>query len=262
MKSAVREYVQHCHICQKAKPERTLPAGLLQPLPIPSGPWEMATMDFIDGLPQSRQFNCILVVVDKLTKYAHFVPLRHPYTATKVAEAFIDNVYKLHGLPQSLVSDRDPVFTSQFWQSIFKATGTQLRLSTANHPETDGQTERVNQSIECFLCCFISAYPSQWSRWLSLCEFWYNTNWHSSLGKSPFEVLYGHQPRYFGISASTTIASSDTEAWLRERSLVLAAVRQHLLRMQQRMKHQADKHRSERIFSVGDSVFLHLQPYL
>jgi transposase InsO family protein len=86
--------------------------------------------------------------------------LRHPYTATKVAEAFIDNVYKLHGLPQSLVSDRDPVFTSQFWQSIFKATGTQLRLSTANHPETDGQTERVNQSIECFLRCFISAYPS------------------------------------------------------------------------------------------------------
>jgi hypothetical protein len=262
MKSAVREYVQHCHICQKAKPERTLPAGLLQPLPIPPVPWEMATMDFIDGLPQSRQFNCILVVVDKLTKYAHFVPLRHPYTATKVAEAFIDNVYKLHGLPQSLVSDRDPVFTSQFWQSIFKATGTQLRLSTANHPETDGQMERVNQSIECFLRCFISAYPSQWSRWLSLCEFWYNTNWHSSLGKSPFEVLYGHQPRYFGISASTTIASSDTEAWLRERSLVLAAVRQHLLQMQQHMKHQADKHRSERVFSVGDLVFLHLQPYL
>jgi hypothetical protein len=111
------------------------------------------------------------VVVDKLTKYAHFIPLRHPYTAPKVAEIFVDNVYKLHGLPRVLVSDKDPVFTSQFWQSVFKATGTELRMSTAQHPETDGQTKRVNQSIECFLHCFISAHPTQWLHWLSLYEF-------------------------------------------------------------------------------------------
>ena len=108
-------------------------------------------MDFIDGLPASRGFNCILVVVDKLTKYAHFIPLRHPYTATKVAELFLDNVFKLHSMPGALVSDRDPIFTSIFWQSVFRATGTELKLSTANHHETDGQTERVNQSIECYL---------------------------------------------------------------------------------------------------------------
>jgi len=115
MKTKVKEFVRTCQICQQAKPERTLPAGLLQPLPVPSEPWEMATMDFIDGLPPSRQYNCILVVVDKLSKYAHFVPLQHPYTATKVAELFVDNVYRLHGMPQTLVSDRDPIFTSQFW---------------------------------------------------------------------------------------------------------------------------------------------------
>jgi hypothetical protein len=205
MKSQIRDYVRCCRVCQQAKPERTLPAGLLQPLPIPSEPWEMATMDFIDGLPQSRQFNCILVVVDKLSKYAHFIPLRHPYTASKVAEAFVDNIYKLHGMPKSLVSDRDPVFTSQFWKSVFQATGTQLRLSTANHPETDGQTERVNQSIECYLRCFISSHPQHWVKWLSLCEFWYNSNWHSSLGKSPFEVLYGRKPHYFGLTATDSI---------------------------------------------------------
>jgi hypothetical protein len=161
-----------------------------------------------------------------------------------------------------LVSDRDPIFTSQFWQSVFRSTGTHLKLSTSHHPETDGQTERVNQSIECYLRCFISAHPQHWSKWLSLCEFWYNTNWHASLGKSPFELLYGRQPRYFGITASDQIASADISAWLHERSLVLATARQHLLRMQQRMKVLADRKRTEREFAVGDVVFLRLQPYL
>ena len=162
MKSMVREYIKQCHTCQQAKPERLPPAGPLLPLPIPSTPWEMATMDFIDGLPQSRQFDCILVVVDKLTKYAHFVAIRHPYTASSVAETFVDTVFRLHGMSAALVSDRDPVFTSHFWQAVFKATGTELRMSTANHPETDGKTEHVNQSIECYLRCFISAYPQRW----------------------------------------------------------------------------------------------------
>lgn len=262
MKSMVHEYVRSYRICQQAKPERLPPAGLLQPLPVPSAPWEMATMDFIEGLPHSNQFSCILVVVDKQTKYAHFIPLRHPYTASKIAELFVDNVYKLHGMPGSLVSDHDPVLTSTFWQAVFRATGTQLRLSTANHPETDGQTERVNQSIECYLRCFISAHPQQWSKWLSLCEFWYNTNWHASTGKTPFELLYGRHPRYFGICASDQIAPVDVQVWLQERALVLDSVQQHLLRMQQHMNAQADKHRTERSFEVSDEVFLRLQPYI
>lgn len=144
MKVAVHEYVCSCHVRRQAKPERVHSLALLQPLTIPSKPWDMATMDFIDGLPPSREYNCILVVVDKLTKYAHFMPLRHPYTASKVAEVFI-RIYRLHGLPKALVSDRDPVFTSQFWQGVFRATDTELRMSTAYHPETDGQTEWVNQ---------------------------------------------------------------------------------------------------------------------
>jgi hypothetical protein len=187
-------------------------------------------MDLIDGLPPSRQFNCIQVVVDKLTKYAHFVPLRPPYTASKVAGLFIDNPFRMHGTPQSLVSDRDLVFTSHFWQSVIRATRTQLKMSTAHHPQTDGQTKRVNQSIACYLRCFISAHPQHWAKWLSLCDFWYNTNWHASLGKSPFELVYGRKPWYFGLTATSTIASSDV------RQLILDSVRQHLLRMQLRMK--------------------------
>lgn len=99
-----------------------------------------------------------------------------------------------------------------------------------------------------FLRCFSSSHPKKWVKWLSLCEFWYNTNWHSSLGKSPFEVIYGKQPRYFGITASSSIAPGDVQLWLDERKLMIASGQQHLLRMQQRMKHQADKKRSERSF--------------
>jgi hypothetical protein len=164
MKSMIRDYVRCCHVCQQAKLEWLPLVGLLQPLPIPTKPWEVAMMDFIDGLPPSCNYNCILVIVKKFSKYANFLPLSHTYTASKVAELFIDNVYRLHSLPKALVSDRDPVFTSSFWQAVFRSTGTHLKMSTVNHLETDGQTECVNQSIECYLYCFISSHPQHWAK--------------------------------------------------------------------------------------------------
>jgi hypothetical protein len=195
-------------------------------------------------------------------KYAHFVPLHHPYNAVQVAEVFLDTVFKLHSMPLALVSDRDKIFTSRFWQEIFKRTGVKLNMSTSYHPQSDGQTERVNQQIECYLRCFISSHPKQWKRWLPLCEYWYNTNWHSSLNKSPFEVLYGYSPRYFGLSAEDTVAPVDVQQWLDQRLLITESVRQHLLRVKQRMERQSDKKRTERQFSVGDYVFLKLHPYV
>jgi hypothetical protein len=213
---------------------------LLQPLQVPNGAWQTVTMDFIEGLPTSGSANSIIVFVDPFTKYAHFVPLHHPFTATKIADVFMDTVHKLHSMPVALVSDRDKIFTSTFWREIFKRTGVSLRMSTAYHP----QTERVNQQIECYLRCFISAHPKQWSRWLPLCEYWYNTNWHSALGKSPFEVLYGYSPRYFGLSADDTLAPVDVQQWLDQRLVITESVRQHLLRVKQHMKRQADKKRT------------------
>jgi hypothetical protein len=159
MKVDVQSYIQQCIICQKAKCERLHPAGLLQPLPVPQGAWQDLTMDFIEKLPKSEGYDTIMVVVDRFSKYAHFMPLKHPFSAPSVAQIFLDQVVKLHGLPKSIVSDRDKIFTSSFWTQLFKLMGTQLNLSTAYHPQTDGQSERVNQCVEMYLRCAVHAQP-------------------------------------------------------------------------------------------------------
>lgn len=260
LKESVQEYVQQCQICQRAKVEHCKQPGLLQPHDIPPQPWHTISWDFVEGLPRSKGVDVILVVVDKLTKYGHFLPLKHPYTAQQVAQLFFDQVYKLHGMPSRIISDRDPVFTSAFWKELFKLSDTILNMSSARHPETDGQTERLNQCMEAFLRCFAHDAPTKWASWLSLAEHWYNTSFHTAAGTSPFEALYGYVPRSFGVTAS---ASSDTlEDALKERASMTELLRQHLLKAQVRMKKQADKHRSERSFVVGDQVYLKVQPYL
>ena len=117
--------------------------GLLQPLPVPEFAWQVVSLDFIEGLPKSKHYNCILVVVDKFSKYSHFIALTHPFTAIQVAIQFMDHVFKLHGMPQVMVSDRDKIFTSAAWQELFKLTDTALRMSTSYHPQTDGQTGQL-----------------------------------------------------------------------------------------------------------------------
>ena len=137
-------------------------------------------MDFIERLPKSSGKQIIFVVVDRLSKYAHFMPLSHPYTALDVAQHFLDNVYKLHGLPNSIVSDRDKVFTSTFWQSLFSLLNVNLLMSTAYHPQTDGQTEVVNKCLKQYLRYMTGDRPKEWVKWLPLAEWWYNTSYHLS----------------------------------------------------------------------------------
>ena len=128
-------------------------------------------MDFVDGLPPSGGKNCILVIVDRFSKYAHFIPMAHPFTALIVAKTFIGNVYRLHGLPLSIVSNRDKVFTSQLWQELFRLASVTLKMSSAYHPQMDGQMEHANQCMEMFLRCFVSAYPAKWLDWIYLAEY-------------------------------------------------------------------------------------------
>lgn len=165
-------------------------------------------------------------------------------------------------MPQSIVSDRGKIFTSTFWQHLFALTNTQLCMSSAYHPQSDGQTERVNQCLETFLRCLVHAFPQQRKKWLALAKFWYNTSWHSAINKSPFEVLYGHSPRHFGVTNDKVCPVPELSEWLQEREHMNQLVKQHLLRAQQRMKKHADMKRTERSFQVGDMVFLKLQPYV
>jgi hypothetical protein len=191
MKYDVCTFVVECDVCQCNKGEIVKAPGTLQPLPIPPAIWRDISMDFIVGLPKSGNKSVIMVVVDHLSKYAHLCALQHPFTASTVAQIFMDHIFKLHDMPHSIVSDRDPTFTNNFWQELFRLQGTQLHLNTAYHPQNDGQTKVVNKCLETYLRCFSSDMKNQWAQWLPLAEWWYNTSYHTTTRMTPFEAVYG-----------------------------------------------------------------------
>lgn len=215
-------------------------------------------MDFIEGLPKSEGNSVIFVVVDKLSKYAHFMALSHPFNAQIVAMVFMDNVFKLHRIPDSIISDRDKVFTSAFWKELFKQIGTTLSYSTAYHPQTDGQSERVNQCLESYLRCMTNENPKRWTQWLAVAEYWYNTSYHTSLKCTPFEALYGYSPPHMELGSIPSTAIEPVDNYLRERAAVLQKLKEQLERAQARIKFFANKNRGERELEVGDAVYLKL----
>ncbi|KAK2417448.1 hypothetical protein QL285_039746 [Trifolium repens] len=261
MKNTIQDFVRSCDTCQRQKYLASSPGGLLQPLPIPNRIWEDISMDFITGLPKSKGFEAILVVVDRLSKYAHFVPLKHPYTARVIAEIFVKEVVRLHGVPLSIVSDRDPLFMSGFWKELFKLQGTKLKMSSAYHPETDGQTEVVNRCLETYLRCFIADQPKTWGHWLSWAEYWFNTSYNVSTGQTPYEIVYGRTPPAITrwIQGETRVEAVQKE--LLDRDEALKQLREQLLRAQDRMKQLADKKRCDRSFEVGEWVFVKLRAH-
>lgn len=261
MYQSIQKYVAACGTCQRMKTETLSPAGLLQHLPIPCQVWEDITMDFIEGLPPSNGKNTIFVVVDRLSKSAHFLTLSHPYTAKMVAEKFIDGVVKLHGLPRSIVSDRDPVFISHFWQEFFKLSGTQLNMSSAYHPQTDGQSEVVNRCLEQYLRCFTAHQPRRWSYFLPWAEFWYNTTHHTSIGMSPFQALYGRLPPTIPRYNTGDSHVHEVDRNLASRDELLAQLKDNLQSANNRMKQLADSKRRDVEYVLGDWVYIKLQPY-
>lgn len=218
-------------------------------------------MDFISALPNSQGKEVILVVVDRLTKYAHFIPLAHPYSVMTVFEALMDNVIKLHGLPVCVVSDRDAIFTSSLYQELFSAFGVQIRFRTASHPQTDGQTERVNQCPEAYLRGMVFQEPKKWMKWLPLAELWYNTSYHSSLKCTPFQALYGYKPPQIGEYSVEPALSPEARMTISEREHMMQRLKANLKHAQNRIKYFADRKRTEREYQVGDMVYLKIQPY-
>ena len=164
MRGDVTSYVKTCPTCQQMKSDNRAKAGLLQPLPVPTRKWEQVTTDLVTDLPESGGYTAIAVFVDRLTKMVHFAPCTKEVTAPQYAKLFVDHVFRLHGLPEVLISDRDPRFTSRFWRSLFDLLGTEIRMSTAFHPQTDGQSERMIQTLENFLRPYVERHPAAWSQ--------------------------------------------------------------------------------------------------
>jgi len=194
METDVADYVASCLVCQKAKIEHQRPGGTLEPLEIPQWKWDSISMDFVTHLPRSvRGHDSIWVIVDRLTKCAHFLPINQKMSLDKLAKLYVKEIVRLHGVPASIISDRDPRFTSRFWQSLQNTLGTQLRMSSAYHPQTDGQSERTIQSMEDLLRTCVLDHLGTWSDVLRLVEFTYNNSYHSSIGMAPYEALYGRR---------------------------------------------------------------------
>jgi hypothetical protein len=209
-------------------------------------------------LPKVAGKLVILTVVDRFSKYAHFIPLGHPYTVASVARAFFDGIVRPHKFPSSIVSDRDPVFTGHVWCDLFGMVGVKLRMSTAFHPQTNGQSEVVNKVIPMYLRCVAGDRPRSWVDWLSWVEYCYNTSFHTALRATPFEVVYGRPPPHILPYTTGTAKTEAPDSLLRSRDEMLTEVRQCLLQAQQLSKKYYDANHRDLEFSVGDWVWLRL----
>jgi hypothetical protein len=262
MREDVKRFVDRCRICQHSKGKRQN-ARFYQPLPIPERPWDAISMDFVLGLLRTqRGVDSIFVVVDRFSKMAHFIPCQKTSDATHIANLFFKEVIRLHGLPRSIISDRDTKFIGHFWRTLWKKLGTNLAFSSTYHPHTDGQTEVVNRSIGDLLRSLVTEHHSQWDNILPQAEFVYNDSVNRSTGQSPFQIVYGMQPR--GISElrnseQTTTRSTSAEEFVESMKEIHSQVKERLLKSSQEYKRRENQHRRQLQFEVGDLVLAHLR---
>ena len=222
MHAEIKKYVVSCLPCQSNKPSQQVPMGLLQPLPIPNKKWEVVTMDLITGLPVTKNGNDAIVVwVDKLSKKAHFAATVTTIDAPGLAKLMYNNVVRHHGIPNQIVSDRDPRFTANFWKCLWKLTGTTLAMSTAYHPQTDGQTERMNRTLEDMLRANTNYEQDNWDEYLITLEIAYNNSVQASTGFTPFFLDSGQHPNLSPILSTQSETSNPTANVFYKKSLMV-----------------------------------------
>ncbi|PHT91027.1 hypothetical protein T459_06140 [Capsicum annuum] len=261
MRDDIEVYVRTCLVCQQDKVEHKAPGGLLEPLPTAEKPWDSVTMDFITCLPNSEGCGTIMVVVDRFSKYATFSAATSNCKAKEAARLFLKDVVKLWGVPRHIISDRDPRFTGAFWKELFSLLGSELHFSTSFHPQTDGQTERVNGLLECYLRHFVSANQRDWSRLLDTAQFSYNLQRSESTGRSPFELATGQQPntpQSLPVNAGMRNPGAYHMAKAWEEQVDMA--RSYLDKAARKMKKFADRSRRPVHYRIGDEVMVKLNP--
>jgi Reverse transcriptase (RNA-dependent DNA polymerase)/RNase H-like domain found in reverse transcriptase/Integrase zinc binding domain/Chromo (CHRromatin Organisation MOdifier) domain/Retroviral aspartyl protease len=264
MHEDIKQYVRACIKCQSNKSSNQMPAGLLKPLPIPDEKWETVTMDLITQLPMTQSgYDCIVVFVDKLTKMVHYAPTTTTIDAPGVMDLFIQQVVRAHGLPRTIISDRDARFTSRYWRQIFAKLGTNLAMSTAFHPQSDGQTERANRTLEDMLRAYVNVHHDDWDKHLPLLEFAVNNAKHESTGYSPFFMNYGLHPcavldRAIRNATSSTVSGTNVaaEEFINDLQSTVTAAKLKLQRAQEQQAKYANQQRRELTFNEGDSVLL------
>jgi hypothetical protein len=262
MRIEVINFVNRCRICQHVKGKRQN-TRLYQPFPIQKRPWDAISMDFVLGLPRTqRGFDSIFVVVDIFSKMAHFIPCQKTSDATHVANLFFKEVVRLHGLPRSIVSDRDTKFVGHFWRMLWKKMGKNLSFSSSYHPQTDGQTEVVNRSLGNLIRSLVTKHHNQWDHILPQAKFAYNDSPNRSTGRSLLQILYGMQLR--GVSElrdleQGEIKSAGAEDFAVEMERLHSQIKGQLESSNQKYKNRDDQHRSELQFEVGDHVLAHLR---
>jgi hypothetical protein len=261
MKIEIARYVARCDTCKRVKAIHMKAAGPLQSLPIPTWKWEDIRMDFIVGLPRTAKgYVSIWVIVDRLTKIAHFLPVRVKYTVATYAELYIARILSLHGVSKTIVSDRGSQFVSKFWEELHKALDTKLLHSSAYHPQTSGQTERVNQILEDMLRACALEFPQKWDDCLPLAEFLYNNSYQESIKMAPFEALYGKRcrtPLNWSEPGERNFFRPDM---VKDKEEKVQRIIHNLKKAQARQKSYADTHRIPLYFPVGDYVYLKVSP--
>ncbi|GJZ12682.1 putative reverse transcriptase domain-containing protein [Tanacetum coccineum] len=262
MKADIATYVSKCLTCAKVKAEHQRPSGLLVQLAIPEWKWDNIMMDFITKLPKSSQgFNTIWVIVDRLTKSDHFLPIRENDPLDKLARLYLNRIVARHGIHVSIICDRDGRFTSNFWRSFQKALGTDLSMSTAYHPETDGQSERTIQTLEDMLRACVIDFGKGWVKHLPLAEFLYNNSYHASIKAAPYEALYGRKCRSPVCWAEVGEAQLTGPEMIQETTEKIVLIKQRIQAAQDRQKSYADLKRKPMEFEVGDRVMLKVSPW-
>ena len=261
IRKTIARYINNCDTCARAKPVRHMPYGYLKPLEVPQRRWESVSMDFITGLPTGRNgYNAILVVADRLTKMAHFIPTTDTVTAEGLAELYRDHIWRLHGIPDSVVSDRGSLFTSAFWKSLGRLLHTENRLSTAFHPQTDGQTERTNAALEQYLRIYSNYQQDNWVALLSTAEFAFNNTVNATIGMTPFFANYQQHPRWelhLKPSSPGSIVP-EVQTYVNRLKDLVEYLRLEIRYQQEAQMEFANKTRKPPPdFQVGDEVWLH-----